>query len=158
MGGDVIREGQGHLLPTCSWTVGSGRCTRCLHFFVGVVFISHLHCQSRCNFLSYRSSRAGGRHLLWSSGGRHSWFHLSVLGSLSHSPLTSSCDITVVVLLTVWGAGLNAVGSLFVRLWVRCWISSCYVRHLTMEEGEAFTSTQAAHASSLLAFGMDSPI
>jgi hypothetical protein len=24
-----------------------------------------------------------------------------------------------------------------------------------MEEGEAFTSTQAAHASSLLAFGMD---
>lgn len=75
--------------------------------------------------------------------------------TLSHSPWTSSGDITVVVSLTVWGAGLNAVGSLFVRLWVRCWISSCYVRNLTMEEGEAFTSTQAAHASSLLAFGMD---
>lgn len=88
----------------------------------------------------------------------HGSISLSLLGSLSHSPWTSSSDVTVVVSLTVWGAGLNAVGSLFVRLWFRGWISSCYVGHLTLEEGEAFTSTQAAHAFSLLEFGMDSLI
>jgi hypothetical protein len=127
-GGDVIREGQGHLLPTCSWTVGSGRCTRCLHFFVGVVFIFDLHLS-----VSLSLSFISQLEAWWETSALELWWSTFLVPSLcagitlSHSPWTSSGDITVVVSLTVWGAGLNTVGSLFIRLWVRCWISSCYV-------------------------------